>query len=132
GWAFMYALTSPERDLQELRSLQDWYLKYELTAIEGVSEVASVGGFVKQYQVTVDPEKLRAYDVSLDRIQQAIQRSNNEVGGGVMELSETEYMLRVKGYVNSPADLAATAVGARPDGTPIRISDVGSVRIGPE
>src|SRR5690606_29151710 len=77
GWAFMYALTSPERDLQELRSLQDWYLKYELTAIEGVSEVASVGGFVKQYQVTVDPEKLRAYDVSLDRIRRAIQRSNN-------------------------------------------------------
>lgn len=132
GWAFQYVLTSDERDLQELRSLQDWYLKYELTAVEGVSEVASIGGFVKQYQVTVDPERLRAYDIPLDRIRRAIRSSNDEVGGGVMELSETEYMLRVKGYVTDPADLAAAAVGARADGTPIRISDVGSVRIGPD
>ncbi len=131
GWAFMYALTSPAHDLQELRSLQDWFLKYELTAIEGVAEVASIGGFVKQYQVTVDPEKLRAYDISLDRVRRAIQRSTDEAGGGVMELSESEYMLRVKGYVTDPADLAKTAVGARPDGTPIRISDLGSVGIGP-
>ncbi|GIW42715.1 MAG: hypothetical protein KatS3mg076_3292 [Candidatus Binatia bacterium] len=80
GWAFMYVLTSPTRDLQELRSIQDWYLKYELTAIEGVSEVASVGGFVKQYQVTVDPEKLRAYDIPLGRVREAILRSNGEVG----------------------------------------------------
>jgi Cu(I)/Ag(I) efflux system membrane protein CusA/SilA len=132
GWAFMYTLSSPTRDLQQLRSLQDWYLKYELTAINGVSEVASVGGYVKQYQVTVDPEKLRAYDVPLWKVKQAIQRSNNEVGGRVMEMSETEYILRAKGYVTDPGELARTAVGARPDGTPILISDVGEVDIGPD
>jgi len=132
GWAFMYTLSSPTLDLQQLRSLQDWYLKYELTSVEGVSEVASVGGFVKQYQVVVDPEKLRAYDVPLGRVRQSIQRSNNEVGGRVMEMSETEYILRAKGYVSSPEELAMTAVGARPDGTPIRISDVGSVVAGPD
>jgi len=132
GWAFMYVLDSPSRDLQQLRSIQDWYLKYELTAIDGVSEVASVGGYVKQYQVTVDPERLRAYDIPLSKVRQAIQRSNNEVGGRVMEMSETEYILRVKGYINDPAELARTAVGARPDGTPILISDLGSVAIGPD
>jgi Cu(I)/Ag(I) efflux system membrane protein CusA/SilA len=132
GWAFMYVLTSPTRDLQQLRSIQDWYLKYQLTAIDGVSEVASVGGYVKQYQVTVDPEKLRAYDIPLSKVRQAIQRSNNEVGGRVMEMSETEYILRVKGYINDPAQLAHTAVGARPDGTPILISDLGNVAIGPD
>ncbi|MCA9504413.1 MAG: efflux RND transporter permease subunit [Myxococcales bacterium] len=132
GWAFMYALNSDTRDLQELRSLQDWYLKYELTAVEGVSEVASLGGFVKQYQVTVDPEKLRAYDVPLSRVRTAIQRSNDEVGGRVMEMSETEYILRVKGYVSDPEELAQAAVGARPDGTPILVSDLGRVELGPE
>jgi Cu(I)/Ag(I) efflux system membrane protein CusA/SilA len=132
GWAFMYALTSPSRDLQQLRSLQDWYLRYELTAVEGVSEVASIGGYVKQYQVTVDPEKLRAYDVSLGRVRQAIQRSNNEVGGRVMELAESEYMVRVKGYVNDPHDLERTAVGARPDGTPIMLAELGRVTLGPD
>jgi Cu(I)/Ag(I) efflux system membrane protein CusA/SilA len=132
GWAFMYVVTSPTRDLQQLRSVQDWYLKYQLTAIDGVSEVASVGGYVKQYQVTVDPEKLRAYDIPLSRVRQAIQRSNNEVGGRVMEMSETEYILRVKGYINDPTQLAHTAVGARPDGTPILISDLGSIAIGPD
>jgi len=132
GWAFMYALSSPTRDLQQLRSLQDWYLKYELTAIAGVSEVASIGGYVKQYQVTVDPEKLRAYDIPLWKVKQAIQRSNNEIGGRVMEMSETEYILRAKGYVTDPSELARTAVGARPDGTPILISDIGEVDIGPD
>ena len=111
GWAFMYALTSPSRDLQQLRSLQDWYLRYELTAVDGVSEVASIGGYVKQYQVTVDPEKLRAYDVPLGRVRQAIQRSNNEVGGRVMELAESEYMIRVKGYVTDPHELEQTRGG---------------------
>jgi len=131
GWAFQYVLTSPSRDLQQLRSLQDWYLKYELTAVDGVAEVASIGGFVKQYQVTVDPEKLRAYDIPLGRVRRAIQRSNDEVGGSVMEMSETEYMVRVEGYVSDPSDLEQTAVGARSDGTPIRIADIGDVRIGP-
>jgi Cu(I)/Ag(I) efflux system membrane protein CusA/SilA len=132
GWAFMYTLTSPSRDLQQLRSLQDWFLKYELTGIDGVSEVASVGGYVKQYQVIVEPEKLRAYDIPLWKVRQAIQRSNSEVGGRVMELSETEYILRVKGYVTDPAELARTAVGTRHDGTPILVSDIGSVSIGPD
>jgi len=132
GWAFMYVLNSPTRDLQQLRSIQDWYLKYELTAIDGVSEVASIGGFVKQYQVTVEPEKLRAYDIPLGRVRQAIQRSNNEVGGRVMEMSETEYILRVKGYISDPKELALTTVGVRPDGTPIRISDLGTVSLGPD
>jgi len=132
GWAFMYVLTSPTRDLQQLRSLQDWFLRYELTAVPGVSEVASIGGFVKQYQVTVDPEKLRAYDIPLGRVRMAIQRSNNESGGRVLELAETEYIVRVEGYVSNPAELASVAVGARPDGTPIRISDVGTVAIGPD
>jgi copper/silver efflux system protein len=132
GWAFMYVLNSPTRDLQQLRSLQDWFLKYELTAVPGVSEVASIGGFVKQYQVTVDPEKLRAYDIPLGKVRQAVQRSNNEVGGRVMEMSETEYILRVKGYVSSPRELEQTAVGVRADGTPILIRDIGSVALGPD
>jgi Cu(I)/Ag(I) efflux system membrane protein CusA/SilA len=132
GWAFIYALTSTTRDLQQLRSIQDWYLKYELTGIDGVSEVASIGGYVKQYQVTVDPEKLRAYDVPLSKVRQVIQRSNNEVGGRVMEMSETEYILRAKGYVGDPAELAKAAVGARPDGTPILLADLGTVSIGPD
>jgi Cu(I)/Ag(I) efflux system membrane protein CusA/SilA len=132
GWAFMYVLTSPTHDLQQLRSIQDWYLKYELTAVDGVAEVASVGGFVKQYQVTVEPEKLRAYNIPLNKVRLAIQRSNNEVGGRVMELAETEYILRVKGYVTDPAEIAKTAVGARPDGTPILLSDLGHVSIGPD
>ncbi len=132
GWAFIYALTSKTHDLQQLRSIQDWYLKYELTGINGVSEVASIGGYVKQYQVTVDPEKLRAYDIPLSKVRQVIQRSNNEVGGRVMEMSETEYILRAKGYVTDPSELAKAAVGARPDGTPILISDLGTVIIGPD
>jgi Cu(I)/Ag(I) efflux system membrane protein CusA/SilA len=132
GWAFIYVLKSKTRDLQQLRSLQDWYLKYELTGIDGVSEVASIGGFVKQYQVTVDPEKLRAYDIPLSKVRQVIQRSNNEVGGRVMEMSETEYILRAKGYIDDPAELAKAAVGARPDGTPIQLSDLGTVTIGPD
>jgi Cu(I)/Ag(I) efflux system membrane protein CusA/SilA len=132
GWAFVYVLSSPSRDLQQLRSIQDWYLKYGLTAIDGVSEVASIGGFVKQYQVTVDPEKLRAYDIPLGKVRQAIQRSNNEVGGRVMEMAETEYILRVKGYVTNPEDLAQTAVAARADGTPILLSDLGTIALGPD
>ncbi len=132
GWAFMYTLSSPTRDLQQLRSLQDWYVRYALTAVDGVSEVASIGGYVKQYQVTVDPEKLRAYDIPLGKIRQVIQRSNGEVGGRVMEMSESEYILRVKGYVTSPDELAEAAVGARPDGTPILLSDLATVTLGPE
>src|SRR5450631_3321667 len=99
GWAFMYSINSTNRDLAQLRSMQDWYLKYQLASVEGVSEVASVGGFVKQYQVTVDPTKLRAYDLSISEVKMAIERSNGEVGGRSIEMGEKEFILRVHGYV---------------------------------
>ena len=115
GWAFMYSINSTNRNLADLRSIQDWYLKYQLTAVPGVSEVASIGGFVKQYQVTVDPTKLRAYNLSLSEVSQAIERSNGEVGGRSIELSEREFILRVKGYIESLDDLKKVAVGCRPE-----------------
>src|SRR6516165_11944253 len=105
GWAFMYSINSKERSLAELRSMQDWYLKYQLTSVEGVSEVASVGGFVKQYQITVDPTKLRAYNLSIADVSMAVKRSNGEVGGRSMELAEKEFILRVRGYIHSIEDL---------------------------
>ena len=156
GWAYQYTLTSKERDLSQLRSLQDWFLKYELTGLPGVSEVASVGGFVRQYQVTVDPEKMRAYGIPITKIRTAIQRSNNEVGGRTMEMAESEYILRGKGYLGSLSDaeqkeavekgitldiarsqktveeLEAIALGVRDDGTPILLRDLGDVNVGPE
>src|SRR5438046_2708346 len=111
GWAFMYSLNSQERSLAELRSMQDWYLKYQLTSVEGVAEVASVGGFVKQYQVTVDPAKLRAYNLSIAEVSMVIKKSNGEVGGRSIELAEKEFILRVRGYVQSVDDLRKVAVG---------------------
>ncbi|HUC86620.1 MAG TPA: CusA/CzcA family heavy metal efflux RND transporter [Candidatus Acidoferrales bacterium] len=132
GWAFMYSLNSTNRDLAELRSLQDWYLKYQLTAVPGVSEVASVGGFVKQYQVTVDPTKLRAYRLSLSDVSRAIERSNGEVGGRSLELAEREFILRVKGYVTRLDDLKKVAVGAGDRGVPILLRDVATVQFGPD
>jgi Cu(I)/Ag(I) efflux system membrane protein CusA/SilA len=132
GWAFMYALQSDEHDLQELRSMQDWYLKYKLMAVDGVSEVASIGGFVKQYQVTVDPVKLRAYNLPLSGVRRAIERSNGEVGGRTIELSEREFMLRVKGYITDVGDLRKVAVGVGENGSPILLRDVATVQIGPE
>jgi copper/silver efflux system protein len=132
GWAFMYTLNSPKRSLAELRSLQDWYLKYALTAVDGVSEVASIGGFVRQYQVEVDPVKLRAYDISLQKIKSAIQRSNNDVGGRVVEMAEKEFMVRGLGYVKDVRDLEQVVLGVGPGGTPILLKDVAHVTIGPE
>src|SRR5215831_18209043 len=132
GWAFMYSLNSTNRDLAELRSLQDWYLKYQLTSVPGVSEVASVGGFVKQYQVTVDPTKLRAYNLSIADVSMAIQRSNGEVGGRSLELSEREFILRVKGYVSSLDDLKKIAVGIGDKGVPILLRDVANIQFGPD
>ncbi len=132
GWAFMYVLKSDRRNLAELRSIQDWFLKYELTSVDGVSEVASVGGFVKQYQITVDPNRLRAYDIPISRIRQAVQRSNNEVGGRVLEMSETEFMIRGRGYIRNVADLREIALAVSPAGTPILLRDVATVQIGPE
>ena len=132
GWAFMYVLQSPHRNLSELRSLQDWYLKYQLTGVPGVSEVASVGGFVKQYQITVDPNKLRAYHVTLAQIRSAVQRSNNDVGGRVLEMAESEFMVRGEGYIKNVGDIEQVALGVDSSGTPILLKDVGTVQVGPE
>ncbi|HVS65363.1 MAG TPA: efflux RND transporter permease subunit, partial [Thermoanaerobaculia bacterium] len=127
GWAFMYVLNSPRHSLAELRSLQDWYLRYALTSVEGVSEVASIGGFVRQYQVEVDPVRLRAYSVSLHLVRQAIQRSNVEVGGRLVEMSEREFMVRGRGYVREIRDLENAVLGSGPGGVPLLLRDVAQV-----
>ncbi len=132
GWAFMYSLNSTNRSLADLRSIQDWYLKYQLTSVPGVSEVASIGGFVKQYQVTVDPAQLRSYNLSLQDVSRAIERSNGEVGGRSIELAETEFILRVKGYIQNLDDLRKVAVGLGRDGIPVLLRDVANVQFGPD
>src|SRR5712691_1129315 len=132
GWAFMYSLNSTNRSLAELRSIQDWHLKYQLTSVEGVSEVASVGGFVKQYQVTVDPTKLRAYNLSIAEVSMAIQKSNGEVGGRSMEMAEKEFILRVRGYIQGLDDLRQVAVGVGTNGVPILLGEVANVQLGPD
>lgn len=134
GWVYEYALIdrSGKNDLAQLRSIQDWYLRYELTSVEGVSEVASVGGFVKQYQVDIDPNKLLAYNISLSKVKRAIQRSNNDVGGRLIEMSEIEYMVRGLGYIKSIEDIKNIPLGVDDTGTPIMIRDVANVHLGPE
>jgi Cu(I)/Ag(I) efflux system membrane protein CusA/SilA len=132
GWAFMYALASTERNLADLRSIQDWFLKYELTAVEGVSEVASIGGFVKQYQITVDPNKLRAYNIPISKIRDAVRRSNNDVGGRVLEMAETEFMIRGRGYIRDPEDVKKVVLAADERGVPVLLKDVATVQLGPE
>jgi Cu(I)/Ag(I) efflux system membrane protein CusA/SilA len=132
GWVYEYVLESRNHTLQELRSIQDWYLRYELTSVEGVAEVASIGGYVKQYQVTVDPVKLQGYDIPISRVAQAIKRSNNDVGGRLVEMAETEYMVRGLGYFKNLEDVANVPVGVSADGTPILIRNVAQVSLGPE
>src|SRR5215471_10890593 len=132
GWAFMYSLNSTNRDLAELRSMQDWYLRYQLASVDGVSEVASVGGFVKQYQVTVDPTKLRAYNLSISDVAMAVKRSNGEVGGRSIELSEKEFILRVRGYIQKLDDLRKVTVGVGDKGVPILLGQVANVEFGPD
>jgi Cu(I)/Ag(I) efflux system membrane protein CusA/SilA len=132
GWAFMYSLNSKQRSLAELRSMQDWYLKYQLTSVEGVSEVASVGGFVKQYQVTVDPTRLRAYNLSISDVSMAVKKSNGEVGGRSIEMAEKEFILRVRGYVQSTDDLKKVAVGLGANGVPILLGQIANVQLGPD
>ncbi len=132
GWAFMYALRSQEHDLAELRSLQDWFLKYELMGVEGVAEVASVGGFVKQYQVTLDPNRMRAYGIPISQIRRAISRSNSAVGGRVLEMAETEFMIRGQGYLRNLEDLRDVVLRADPRGVPVLLRDLAQVQIGPE
>ncbi len=132
GWVYEYALQSDSHDLQQLRTIQDWYLRYELTAVDGVSEVASIGGYVKQYQVRVDPNRLLAYHITIPQIRTAIQQSNNDVGGRVLEMGEAEFMVRGLGYIKSVADLEQVVVGTDRQGTPILIRDLAQVGIGPE
>jgi Cu(I)/Ag(I) efflux system membrane protein CusA/SilA len=132
GWIYMYTLKSDKHSLQELRSYQDWYLKYGLTTVSGVAEVASIGGFVKQYQVTVDPTKLLAYRVPLNMIEMAIKNSNNDVGGEVIEMSETEFMVRGLGYIKSIDDVKNIPIMVdKKSGTPVYVRDVADVTIGP-
>ncbi len=132
GWVFEYTLSSDKRSLQELRSFQDWYLKYELTAVEGVAEVASIGGFVKQYQVTVDPTKLLAYNIPLGMVEMAIKNSNNDVGGEVIEMSEMEFMVRGLGYIKSVEDVKNIPLMVdKKSGTPVYVKDIADVTLGP-
>jgi Cu(I)/Ag(I) efflux system membrane protein CusA/SilA len=133
GWVYEYVLDGGDKyDLQQLRSIQDWYLRYELTSVPGVSEVASIGGFVKQYQVEVDPNKLLAYNIPLTKVRMAIKRSNNDVGGRLIEMGETEFMVRGLGYIKSREDLENIAVDVDKDGTPVLIKNIANVSIGPE
>ncbi len=131
GWVFEYTLESDSLDLAQLRTLQDWYVRYQLTAIPGVSEVASLGGFVKQYQVEVDPERLRAYKIPVMRVAQAIGMHNADIGARVLEMGGREYMIRGLGYLRTVSDIGSVAVGATMSGTPIRVADVATVEIGP-
>ncbi len=131
GWVYQYVVQAKNRTLAELRTLQDWYLRYQLTKAQGVAEVASVGGFVQQYQVIVDPVKLRAYNIPLMAVAQVIRDSNRDVGGRVVELAETEYMVRGRGYLRSAADIEALVVRAD-KGTAVRVRDVARVELGPD
>ncbi|HSH13735.1 MAG TPA: efflux RND transporter permease subunit, partial [Desulfurivibrionaceae bacterium] len=132
GWVYEYVLESDRHNLQELRSLQDWFLRYELTSVEGVSEVASLGGFVKQYQVAVDPNRLLAYKIPITELMMAIKNNNLDVGGGAIENSETEYVIRSHGYIKSLDDIRNIVVMATPGGTPVLVRDLAEVRLGPE
>ncbi|MCE2392702.1 MAG: efflux RND transporter permease subunit [Proteobacteria bacterium] len=134
GWIYEYALVdrSGAHDLADLRSLQDWHLRYELQTVPGVAEVASVGGHVRQYQVEVDPNELAAYGLSLAQVRTAIRRSNNDIGGRLLEQAETEFMVRSRGYLRSVRDLEKVAVGASEAGTPVLLGNVASVSLGPE
>ncbi|MGB5986431.1 MAG: efflux RND transporter permease subunit [Desulfobacterales bacterium] len=132
GWVYEYILTSDRHDLAQLRSMQDWFLRYELASVPGVAEVASIGGYVKQYQVVVDPNKLRAFNIPLQKVKQAIQRSNNDVGGKLVEMGETEFMIRGLGYIQGLDDLYAVPLGVDDHGTPILLRNVATVKVGPE
>ena len=134
GWIYEYALVDRTggHDLSQLRSLQDWFLKYELQTVAGVSEVATVGGMVKQYQVVLDPGKLRIYGIPLEQVRKAIQRANQEVGGSVIEQAEAEYMIRARGYLEGVEDLRQIPVSVNNKGTPILLDDVADIRLGPQ
>ncbi len=134
GWVYQYALIDRTggHDIAQMRSIQDWFLKYELQTVPGVSEVATIGGMVKQYQVVADPDKLRSYGIPLSTVRQAIERGNQETGGRVIEMAEAEYMVRATGYIKSEEDLRQIPLKVTRDGTPILLRDVAQVRLGPE
>jgi len=131
GWVYQYALVSAKKNLAELRTIQDWYLRYQLAKAQGVAEVASIGGFVQQYQVVVDPVKLRAYGIPLAKVSQVIRESNRDVGGRVVEMAETEYMVRGRGYLRGTADIESLVVKSE-KGTPVLVRDVARVEMGPD
>lgn len=134
GWVYLYALVdrTGKHDISQLRSLQDWFLKYELQTVPGVSEVSALGGMVKQYQVKVHPDKLRAFNIPLSHIQMAIQRGNQEVGASVVEMAEAEYMVRASGYIQGREDLANIPLGLDVKGTPLLLKDVADIDVGPQ
>ena len=134
GWIFEYALVdrTGQNDLAQLRSLQDWFLKYELQTVPGVSEVATIGGMVRQYQIILNPNRLRAYNIPLAKVKKAVQRANQEVGGSVIEMAEAEYMVRATGYITGVEDLEGVPLGMNEQGTPILLKDVADIRIGPQ
>ncbi len=134
GWIFQYALVdrTGRHDLAELRSLQDWFLKYELQAVPGVAEVATIGGMMREYQIVVDPDRLRAHSISLGALKSALGEGNRETGGAVVEMGEAEYMVRASGYLGGVEDLANVPVGVNAQGTPLRLADLADIRIGPQ
>jgi copper/silver efflux system protein len=134
GWVYIYTLEDTENkyDLGELRALQDWYVRYQLTAVPGVAEVASLGGAIRQYQITLDPKLLLLYQIPLERVTAAVKNSNNDVGGRVVEITETEHMIRGRGYIQGVEDLENIVLSATDEGTPVLLRDVGQVQIGPD
>jgi Cu(I)/Ag(I) efflux system membrane protein CusA/SilA len=134
GWIYQYVLedSSGKQSLADLRSLQDWYLRYHLKSVPGVAEVAPIGGFGKQYQVNVDPNRLQAYNIPINKVMDAVRGSNSETGGRMIELGGAEYMVRGRGYAKSVADIESIVVSASENGTPIRVKDVGQVSLGPD
>ena len=134
GWVYQYALVdrTGEHDISQLRSLQDWFLKFELQTVPGVAEVATVGGMVKQYQVVVDPDRLRAFSIPLAKVRSAVQNANQEVGGSVIELAEAEYMIRARGYIKSLDDLRNIPVSKTDKGVPVLLGDVADIQLGPQ
>jgi copper/silver efflux system protein len=134
GWIYLYSLIDKtgQHDLSQLRSIQDWFLKYELQTVPGVSEVSALGGMVKQYQVKVDPDKLRAFGIPLSHIQMAIKRGNQEIGASVVEMAEAEYMVRATGYIKNESDLGNIPLGVNQNGTPLMLKDIADIVVGPQ
>ena len=131
GWVYQYVVLAKERSLAELRTVQDWYLRYQLAKTEGVAEVASVGGFVQQYQVVVDPQRLQAYNIPLTKVTDTIRKSNMDVGGRVVELAETEFVVRGRGYLRGIGDIEQLVLKSE-KGTPVLLRDVARVELGPD